>query len=388
MTPSKVLVTGATGFIGARLCERLALAYRLPYRALVRRFTKANRIARMGAEMVAGDLMRPETIAAALDGCDAVVHLAHSDDRSAPKETANLLRESLKARVQRFVHVSSMSVHGPNPGPESTREETATIRRYGEAYSDSKAAAEKAVQAAVRSDGLPAVVLRPTVVYGPYSPFVTSVVESARGGEVSLIDGGNGVCNAVYVDDVCDAIRTALTTEKGVGRSYFVTGDDLVTWGDFICAFAGLVDPPPRFRDVSSEEAQRYWHARRPTLRGNVRALARLAASPAFHKEVSAVPAVGAAITWAKRTLAKALSEEKKLELKARFQAPAPRAAAAPAPAWPNEGRLVRETCRVKFSNELARAVLGWRPRYDFPRGVRVTRTWLEFARLLTAQDG
>jgi nucleoside-diphosphate-sugar epimerase len=385
MTPSRVLVTGPTGFIGSRLCERLTLHYRLPYRAFVRRFTKANRIARMGAELAGGDLLKPDTIAAALEGCDAVVHLAHAEDAAAPAETANLIRASLRAGVKRFVHVSSIAVHGPAPGPDSTREDTARIRRYGEAYSDSKARVEERVRAAIRRNGLPAVILRPAIVYGPYGPFVTGVVETARRGEVSLIDDGTAVCNAVYVDDVCDAIHVGLTGDAGVGQAFFVTGDELLTWKDFILAFARMVEVPYRVTNYSSEEARRYWAGNRPTIRSNVRALMRLATSPSFHRELSTVPALGAAIVGVKRRLARLLLEEKKLLLKSRTQAPPPDPGLVAGPNWPGPGRLVRETCRVKFSNELAKRALGWKPRVSFRAGAELTRTWLAFARLLSA---
>ena len=57
MKPSRILVTGATGFIGSRLCELLSLEHRIPYRALVRQFSRAARIARLDCELVAGDML-------------------------------------------------------------------------------------------------------------------------------------------------------------------------------------------------------------------------------------------------------------------------------------------------------------------------------------------
>ena len=92
MTPVKILVTGATGFIGSRLCELLSLEHRLPYRALVRNYSRAARIARLDAELVAGDMLDADSLARAVKGCDAVVNLAHSDDKTAAKQTALLSR--------------------------------------------------------------------------------------------------------------------------------------------------------------------------------------------------------------------------------------------------------------------------------------------------------
>src|SRR5690606_2554631 len=210
MTPRKILVTGATGFIGSRLCELLSLEYRLPYRALVRDFSRAVRIARLDVELMAGDMLDADSLARAVAGCDAVVNLAHGDDKTTKKQTTNLVDACTRAGVRRLVHVSSMAVHVPSPGVPVLTEATAPIKRWGEAYSDAKAAGEAVVTAAGTRGALETVVLRPTIVYGPYSFFVTPIAQYARAGHVSLVDGGRGLCNAVYVDDVCEAILAAL----------------------------------------------------------------------------------------------------------------------------------------------------------------------------------
>jgi nucleoside-diphosphate-sugar epimerase len=182
MKPAKILVTGATGFIGSRLCELLSLEYRLPYRALVRDFARAARIARLDPELVAGDMVNAASLARAVEGCDAVINLAHRDDRHARKQTANLIEACTRARVRRFIHISSMAVHGPSPKLPILTESNASIERWREAYSDAKAAAEAVVTAAGKRGVLETVILRPTIVYGPYSFFVTPIVRDARAG--------------------------------------------------------------------------------------------------------------------------------------------------------------------------------------------------------------
>ena len=66
MRPAKILVTGATGFIGSRLCEMLSLDHRLPYRALVRDYSRAARIARLDPELVGGDMADADSLARAV----------------------------------------------------------------------------------------------------------------------------------------------------------------------------------------------------------------------------------------------------------------------------------------------------------------------------------
>jgi nucleoside-diphosphate-sugar epimerase len=382
MTPSRILVTGSTGFIGARLCERLTVDYKLAYRALVRDFGRAPRIARLAADMVRGDIDDLESLDRALDGCDTVVHLAYSDG----PQTRRLLRACRKRGIQRFVHMSSIAVHGANPGPESAREETAPIGHYpGEEYSNMKAAAERAVQAAIGRE-LRAVILRPTIVYGPYGPFVTSIVDAARErGVLTLLDEGGGVCNSVYVDDVCDAIRAAIENDRALGSAFFVTADRAVTWREFNLAFAEMVMPAPRIVSVRSDEVRRYWASQRPTLKENLAAAGRLAASADFHRQLATVPVFGSLITGGKRMVKSVLSSDRLATLKHLRGTPAHDGGNRdPGIAWPDMGRVTRECLGIAFSNERARTVLGWRPRYDLQAGAALTRTWLEFAKALT----
>lgn len=383
MTPRKILVTGATGFIGSRLCEMLALDHRIPYRALVRNFSRAGRIARLNAEMVAGDTLQADSLDRALVGCDAVAHLAHSDDRTAAKEAELVVRACRKAGITRFVHVSSMAVHGPSPDVPIVTEAT-PIRRWGEAYSDAKAASEAVVRRAFEKDAFPVVVLRPTVVYGPYSFFVTPIVEDAWQGRVSLIDGGRGVCNSVYVDDVCDAIMSAFESDAVVGEAFLINGDERLEWRDFIRTFAGMVPCSTRTYDHGLEEIEAHWRALEPRARDSARAVVRLAASTAFHAQLATVPPIGKLLRGSKELLTRVVSTERKAALKMRFQGRKAIARDDAKPVkMPSRGRVVREAYRAWVSNERAKSRLGWSPRFDFARGAARTGEWLRFARML-----
>lgn len=385
MKPSKILVTGATGFIGSRLCELLSLEHRISYRALVRNFSRAARIARLDADLVEGDLLDPGSLTRALAGCDAVVNLAHADDKTAEKQTEHLVEACARARIRRFVHISSMAVHGPSPKPAVVTETSAPIEAWGEAYSDAKAAAEAVVAAAGKRGALETVVLRPTIVYGPFSFFVTPIIHDARQGKVSLIDGGRGICNAVYVDDVCDAIMAGFDRDDAVGSAFLINGDTRLTWRDFITTFADLVDGPKAIHDHSLEEIAAHWQAKRPGARDSVAAVIRLATSPAFHAQLATIPPVGKLIRGTKELLSGQISEEQKTTLKTKLQgrkADAP-ADDAPPVRMPSEGRVVREAYRSWVSNDRAKARLGWTPAHPFPLGARRTADWLRFARLI-----
>ena len=385
MTPARILVTGATGFIGSRLCEMLSLDFRLPYRALVRDFSRAARIARFAPEFAAGDMADADSLARAVEGCDAVVNLAHGDDAAAKKQTTQLIDACTAAGVRRLVHVSSMAVHGPNPSMPVLDEANAPIRRWGEAYSDAKAAAEALVTAAGQRGKLETVVLRPTIVYGPYSFFVTPIVQDARNGVISLIDGGRGTCNAVYVDDVCDAIMAALTRDDANGGAFLLNGDDRLSWHDFIHAFAGMVEGDKRVHDHALDAIAAHHQARQPRARDSLKAVVRLAASPEFHAQLSTIPPLGKLIRASKERVSAAISAERKLQIKSRFQGRrvALPETTGPVVPIPSQGRVVREAYRPWVSHAQAKARLGWAPAHSFARGAQRTGDWLRFARMI-----
>ncbi len=336
--PRRCVVTGANGFIGGRLMARWAAAGRKGHAGLVRRPESAHGLQRQGVQALAADLLKPADLDTALVGSDAVVHLAHGD--RGPEATRNLLRAMAKAGIRRLVHISTMSVHGPAPGPEAAHEATATIGRYGNDYCDSKAEQEELVWKAHHQGDLQCVVLRPTVVYGPGSGFVTQVVDQARQGQVSWIDEGSGCCNAVYVDDVCAAIDAALVSSDALGQAFFVNGVERITWRRFIESFASGQSAAPRFVNIPSVEAAAYWRAH------------------------AAQPATGLF----------ARVSRKVLHVLGNKPAPAP---------FPPLGRVQRETIQVMFSPDKAREILQWTPEVNFDQGVERTRAWLHGTGLL-----
>ncbi len=386
MIVHKVLVTGATGFIGSRLCELLTLHYQQPFRALVRNYSRAARIARLNVEMVPGELLDRASLTEALRGCDAVINLAHADDKTAAKQTRHLVDAAVVERVTRFVHISSMAVHGPTPTDEVVTELT-PIRRWRDEYSNAKAQAEAVVVAAAQRGELSAVILRPTIVYGPYSFFVTPIIDDARQGFVSLVDGGRGICNAVYVDDVCDAIMAALHGDSAPGEAFLVNGDSRATWREFITTFADMVSGAKALHDYSLDEIAAHQAALRPGTLDTATAMVRLLASPALHAQFSTVPPIGKLISGMKGLLARNITAEQKSAMKLRLQGrrAAPREQSIMRRV-PSQGRVIREGYRSWVSNEKAKRRLGWSPIHSFHAGAKRTEEWLRFARLLAVE--
>ena len=139
-----VFVTGATGFIGGRVCERLTQAGVPKVRALVHSMHKAARIARMPVELCPGNLMEPETLRQAIGNAKIVIHCGLGNAGAIVRGTENMLAIALAAGVKRFVHVSTAAVYGITPPPGSESED-APIRKTGDAYCDNKASDERVV---------------------------------------------------------------------------------------------------------------------------------------------------------------------------------------------------------------------------------------------------
>jgi predicted dehydrogenase/nucleoside-diphosphate-sugar epimerase len=246
-SPGRVLITGASGFIGCRSAEVLRLGEGWEVRGLVHRPTSAARLARLPVEMTLGDLKSPEDMARAVAGCDAVVHCAIGTAYGQRREifavtvggTRNLVEAARRAGVKRFVHLSSIAVHGLNVQGVMD-ENTPVAPTSGDDYSQSKAAAEAAARTATRA-GLPVVILRPGNVYGPFSKtFSVRPIQYLAKGQLVLAGSEETPSNTVYVDNLVHAIVRGLEApaDQVCGQVFTISDGDELTWGEFYGYFA------------------------------------------------------------------------------------------------------------------------------------------------------
>lgn len=265
---SPVFITGASGFIGGKIAERL-LAEGRAVRVLARQPLPS--LEKLGATVIRGDLHDSAALQRGCDGAGTVFHVAGRVGVWGPEEdffrvnfdgTGQVLTACRRAGVPRLVYTSSPSVVY-NGGNLAGVDETAPLCRDAPcAYPTSKAAAERLVTTA-HSPTLSTVSLRPHLVWGPGDKnVVPRVLTQARRGLLRIIGGGRNLVDCTHITNVVDAhllAEAALRIPGGPagGRAYFITnGEPVVLW-DWVNELLRGVCIPELTRHLSLPAAYR-----------------------------------------------------------------------------------------------------------------------------------
>ncbi len=238
----KVLITGAGGFLGGWVVESFLQAG-IPVRAGIRSWNSAVRLARHTVDIVPCDILVPEQLDSALEGCDAVVHCAVGNERVTVDGTRNVLAAAQRHDVGRVVHISSVAVYGKADG---VIDETHERRSKSNFYAHCKIEAEKVCEKFM-AQGVSVAVLRPSIIYGPFSEaWTVSFAKRLMSGTWGTFGKrGEGTCNLVYVTDVVQAISRALTSTRAPGHFFNVSGSDAMTWNEYFVHFNSALGRAP-----------------------------------------------------------------------------------------------------------------------------------------------
>ena len=230
-TQSRILVTGASGFLGGRLVEVLS-QHRTPVRATTRLVSRARQLPEVG--WVQCDLAEEDSLRDALHGIETVFHCAalcgapgslEEFEDANVRGTLRLVRLAAEAGVKTVVYVSSMSVYAPPNGTRAVLDETSPYDgRAAErgAYTRSKLAADAALLEYARRELSPRIiVLRPGTIYGPGAKLPVGRLQLPSSSTRPLVAGSRRVsAGLVYVDDVVDAMLAAARSGVPTGSVY------------------------------------------------------------------------------------------------------------------------------------------------------------------------
>jgi nucleoside-diphosphate-sugar epimerase len=377
MFPRRVLITGAAGFIGSRLCEVLHLLQACEVRAFIHSTGSAARVARLPLDFIVGDLCDSKAVQRATADCDAVVHLARGSARVMRAGLDNVLRSAVEHRISRFVHMSSVAVYGNNPPAESVTED-AIARRTDLAYGNEKLAQENRIRRYAQKQSLPAVILRPPNVYGPFSPFTTGVMNKIGSGAVAIVDGGNNPCNLVYVENLVEAIMLALWKPQAVGQTFFVTDRDVVTWKRCLDDYAEMQGKClPHISAAQLVPIERTY-----IFRDSLRKLPAVFFSGDFRRPLQRIPLFERVerFLYERFELLPLVTQQ---SIRLWLQGPERISARALRRFSASDNIMAAQTRKVAHSSEKARALLGYSAAVSYEEGLALTKEWLRFSRLI-----
>ena len=250
----RVLVTGASGFLGSHVADQLSAAGHQVV-ALVRKSSKVDFLKTLkGVELAYGDVADRDSIREAVKGADAVIHSAGAVKARSPEEfhqinvggTERILAACQAAGVPKLVHTSSPSCTFGGGDHEGVREADCPYpERFDAIYPETKARAERLILGA-NSPTLATVSLRPHLIYGPEDPhLLPRVVARAAQGRLAIVGDGENRVGLTYVDNAAAAHRSAADALPGAcaGRAYFITDPEPVAlwpWINRVLAALGI----------------------------------------------------------------------------------------------------------------------------------------------------
>lgn len=242
----KVLVTGATGFVGSHVVDvLLERGHQVFY--IARSTSNLRWLEGKAATRVDGSLFDVKSLRPAVEGMDVVIHVA---GLTAAKNEAEFMRgnrdatqnllDAIRAYVPtltRYVHISSLAVCGPAAQLDEPITEDSPLHPIT-AYGRTKKLAEQCVTAC--SD-IPWTIVRPPAVYGPRDEAILTFFQTINKGLASFIGFDDKRISLVHVRDLARGIVDAAFADAAVGQSYFISSDETYTWDQISAVTASIM---------------------------------------------------------------------------------------------------------------------------------------------------
>lgn len=252
---NKVFVTGAGGFLGLAICQRLLAAG-----INVVGFARGNypNLVELGVDMYRGDISDFASVKQAMQGCDMVFHVASKAGVWGSKQSyyspnvdgaTNIINACMALNIPSLVYTSTPSVTFAGVDENGIDESAPYANQYLNYYGESKALAEQMVLAA-NSDSLKTTALRPHLIWGPNDPhLVPRVIERAKAGRLKLVGKQDKLVDTIYVDNAAYAHILAgvdlVNTANSAGKAYFLSNDEPITMAAMLNQILACADLAP-----------------------------------------------------------------------------------------------------------------------------------------------
>jgi dihydroflavonol-4-reductase len=230
MSSERILVTGAGGFLGSEVVRQLRAEGRT-VRAMVRSTNQAEELRKTGAEVVIADLKDREAVTAATQGISSVIHIAALFRQAGLPEsefyqvnvegTRWLLDAAIAAGATRFIHCSTVGVHGDIENPPANEN---CPYSPGDMYQRSKTEGEQLVLRYFSENRINGAVIRPGMIYGPHDRRTLKLFKMVSQGRFFYIGSGNALVHFVDVRDVALGFRLALDNHDVKNEVFIIAG--------------------------------------------------------------------------------------------------------------------------------------------------------------------
>ena len=385
----RILVLGGTGFVGGRLIEVLTQKSSAKVRVLIRNYSRLSHIARYPLEIVHGDIKDRAALSQAMKGCDFVFNCTYGKGSKAEQVQVNitavkdLIEEAARHKVAKVVHISTVSVYGNIADGVITEEINAQVSK-DDMYGYTKMKGEKAALEMSKRLGLPLTVIQPTVIYGPGAPSWTlNTIRMLKSGRIILIDGGNGLSNVVYIDDLISALLLAALSDKASGEKLLISGTGPVTWKDFYGAFEEILGMKSTV-SMSSEELNNYRQImrRKSSTIAQIKRLIREEYSG--NPRIIELPLIAGFRSIVKSFVSRKTIENLKSSVVGKKDESEKKAAGDNKPIHLfSEYQEAFYKSRASVNINKTTNLIGYNPKYNFTDGMKITSQWIRWANLL-----
>ena len=251
MNNMKIAITGATGFLGSHLTNRL-LDDGHEVSILARSEDKAASLKDRASKVIIADITDKEAIKKLVQDADIVFHLVSNfRTASGPPEsyhsinvegTKNILSASKDAGVKRFIHCSTIGVHGSCK--ETPTSETSPFNP-GDLYQETKLEAEQLSQDEIKKNGaMEITIIRPCSMYGPGDMRMLKMFKMLSKRTFLMLGPCKENFHAIYIDDIVNGFLLAMNSKEAAGQTFIIGGENYLPLKDYIHTVATAVGAP------------------------------------------------------------------------------------------------------------------------------------------------
>lgn len=239
-----------------------------------------------------------------------------------------------------------------------------------------------------RKHELPVVVFRPTCIYGPFGRMWTiRPIKEIKKGATALVNGGKGIANIVYIDNLIDAVFLAIEKDNAIGEAFIINDNEYITWADFYQYYSDMLSDHPLLQSISLNEIEsikrrKKYNEFKKSIIFPLEFCKAIAGSPEVIEEIQKV-------SWI-RLLANKLPARFKDKIKKWTKSKEDASYTENFSSngndlvqIPDNSLIKLYASKARFSNNKLKEVLGWEQRIEFKEAMELTKEWLKYQRLI-----